>query len=54
MSTCILFNATEIARQSSDLEANRKCFLFARVNGEMLFVGMGSLSPLLSAHLELC
>lgn len=54
VSTCILFNATEIAQQNSNLEANRKCFLFARVNGEMLFVGRGSLIPLPLAHLELC
>lgn len=53
VSTSILFNATEIAQQSSNLEANRKCFLFARVNDEMLFVGRGSLSPLPLAHPEL-
>lgn len=54
MSICILFSATEIMQQSSNLEANRKSFLFARVNTEMLFVGKESLSPLPLAHRELC
>lgn len=49
----ILFDATEMAQQSSNLEANRKCFLFARVNAEVVFVGRGPLSPLPLAHSEL-